>query len=328
MKPTHFTSLEQIISTRPAFDMACIITVENFADLAGDYNFKTDALCQVESIEAQGKPCKTKHRHGYLGIRSDGKEGLIGSTCGPKYFKNHKGFAARAAFVRRELQLDDLTERLHSIEADETFLPKTEQLRERLRVVTEESQALIKSLPEDVAARLRAMVKAGTADLRIEVEFIEKVEDERTGKIHDKAKWVPQTIGSIAGMNIAERSQIRALRNGLHAVRVAFESIDANRNLGNTKLLKQLKLLEALPNMERQVIAFETAWVAFARPQNVNNFWLLSRRQDSQQACMRVAAAAAGLSTPSNRQVNASIRDAEAVLRTANGNRRIRPEGF
>ena len=139
-----------------------------------------------------------------------------------------------------------MTERLHAIEADETVLPKTEQLRERLRVVTEESQALIKGLPEDVAARLRAMVKAGTADVRIEVEFIEKVEDERTGKIHDKAKWVPQTIGSIAGMNIAERSQIRALRNGLHAVRVAFESIDANRNLGNTKLLKQLKLLEAL----------------------------------------------------------------------------------
>ena len=92
--------------------------------------------------------------------------------------------------------------------------------------------------------------------------------------------------------------------------------------------IRNLRQDAVTQSLTRQVIAFETAWVAFARPQNVNNFWLLSRRQDSQQACMRVAAAAAGLSTPSNRQVNASIRDAEAVLRTANGNRRIRPEGF
>ena len=113
MRHTHFTSIEQIREIRPDFDPACLITLHSFGKLAGaDYDFEVDAVCQVESIKTKGRQCRHKHRHGFLGICTDGKEGLIGSTCGPKYFKDHQGFEAQVARVTLKRQLDDLTDRL------------------------------------------------------------------------------------------------------------------------------------------------------------------------------------------------------------------------
>jgi hypothetical protein len=191
-KPVHFDSLDELIRARPAFDPVCMITRENLLDLPGKYDFQEDAPCQVESIKVKDHLCRNPHRSGWLGRRKDGKEGLIGSTCGPKYFHEHKGFAANRAFVKRELDLDSLTEQLRAIEADNTNQPKIDQLRERPRIVREQSQELLASLPEDVAIRLRAMAKARNADIRIEIEFIEKLEDEaRSTDLVDQGLGLP-----------------------------------------------------------------------------------------------------------------------------------------
>jgi hypothetical protein len=77
------------------------------------------------------------------------------------------------------------------------------------------------------------MAKNQDAALRIEVEFIEKVEDERTKKVYNKSAWVPQTVGSVAGLSIANRTPIHELGNRLSDARKAFDLIDARRELGN-----------------------------------------------------------------------------------------------
>jgi hypothetical protein len=193
-KPVHYARLDEIVNNRPAFDATCVITRDNFAVLVGDYGFSEDALCQVESIETKDRPCHNKHRKGYLGRRIDGKEGLIGSTCGPKYFEGHKGFASNLATVKREINLDQLTARLQVIQADAAFLPKIEGLRERLQAVRAKLHTLVDSLPKDVADRLRAMAKSRNADLRIEVEFTERVEDaSRPGKTRVKHQENPRS---------------------------------------------------------------------------------------------------------------------------------------
>ena len=326
-KPAHYARLDEIVKARPGFDEACIITRENFAALVGDYSFGEDALCQVESIDAKGHPCRNKHRNGWLGRRKDGKEGLIGSTCGPKYFEGHQGFAANRASVRRELDLDDLTARLGAIGADADFLPRLESVRARLQAVREQSNARLESLPQDVGARLRAMAKSRNSDLRIEIEYPEQVDDElRPGKTHTKVTWVPQTVGVVAGLSIADRAPIHDLQKGVAAVSEAFKSLDARRELGGTKLRSQLRVLESLPSIEAQLVSFETAWSAFARPENLRNLWLLSRRRENQIACMRLAAIAEGSST-SNHLLAAALKDAETALRLANGNRGVRPVG-
>jgi hypothetical protein len=326
MSHTHFTSLEQLRNARPNLDPACLITLHNFEKLAPlDYDFEDDALCQVESIKTRGRQCRHKHRQGWLGICTDGKEGLIGSTCGPKYFTDHQGFKAQLAHVTLEQQLDELTGRLEAIKGDATYLPNIEQLRERLRTVREQSKELIDELPDDVADRLRAMAKRRNSDLLIEVERKEKVENEQTGEIYERSQWLPQVIGAVAGLGIAERAPIFALQEGLLAVRKAFTSIDASRKLGKNKLNKQVKAFEPVPNLATQVAAFEAAWAAFSRPENIRNLWLLSRRPDSQLTCMRLAFTAAGIGNPSNNKLHGALHDAGKALSLSNGNRRVRP---
>lgn len=159
-KPVHYDRLDEIVNGRPDFDATCVITPDNFSVLVGDYDFSEHALCQVESIETKDRPCRNKHRKGDLGRRLDGNEGLIGSTCGPKYFEGHKGFAANLATVKREINLEKLTARLQVIQADAAFPPKIEGLRERLQDVRVKLHTLVDSLPKDVADRLRAMAKS------------------------------------------------------------------------------------------------------------------------------------------------------------------------
>jgi hypothetical protein len=325
-KPVHYDRLDDIVNSRPAFDANCVITRDNFAVLVGDYGFPVDALCQVESIEAKDRPCRNKHRKGYIGRRIDGKEGLIGSTCGPKYFEGHKGFASNLATVKREIDLDKLTERLLVIQADAAFLPRIDGLRERLQAVRAKVNTFMENLPQDVADRLRDMAKSRNADLRVAVEFVERVEDTlRPGKTRVKSNWLPRTIGSIASLSIVDRAPLFAVQAQLLSVRKAFDSLDASRELGGRKLAKQLKILDMVPNLETQVAAFEAAWSAFNRPDNLQHFWLLSRQQSSQLACLQIYSAAAGQPKLTEHQLLSALRDVKTKWSSSNEGRQIRP---
>lgn len=99
----------------------------------------------------------------------------------------------------------------------------------------------------------------------------------RPGKTRLKSSWLPRTIGSIAGVSVVDREPLFAVPNELLSVRKAFDSLDANHDLGGLKLAKQLKVLDTVPNLETQVAAFESAWAAFSRRENLQNVWLLSR---------------------------------------------------
>jgi len=326
-KPVHYDRLEEIENSRPNFDANCVITRDNFSVLVGDYGFSEDALCQVESSETKDRPCRNKHRKGYLGRRIDGKEGLIGSTCGPKYFEGHKGFASNFATVNREINLDKLTERLRVIQADAAFRPKIDGLLERLQSVRVKLNNLMESLPHDVADRLRAMTKSRNADLRIAVEFVERVEDtSRPGKTRMKSTWLARTVGSVAGLSIVDRTPLFAVQAELRSVQETFDSLDASRELGGPRLTKQLKVLDRLPSLETQVAAFEAAWSSFNRPDNLQKFWLLSRQQGSQLECLRIYSAATEQPKLAKHELISALRDLTAKLTSSNEGRQIRPE--
>ena len=97
------------------------------------------------------------------------------------------------------------------------------------------------------------MAKSRNANLQIDVEFIEKVENERTGKVYEKSRWVPYAIGSIVGLSIADGAPIHDLGRGWPSVHTAFASLDARRNLGGPKLKwsnsKQPGLLSGIPRI-------------------------------------------------------------------------------
>ena len=89
MKPVHFTHVNQIKSSRPAFDETCLITTQNFADLVRDDTFPEDAHCQVERKDSKGVLCGHEHRKGWVGRCKDGREGLICRSGGPTFFQDH-----------------------------------------------------------------------------------------------------------------------------------------------------------------------------------------------------------------------------------------------
>lgn len=106
---TDFAEVEK----RPDYKPETEINLENFKSLVFEYEFGDWVQCQVKSRKDKRKLCEHDHMHGWLGKTKDGPEGLIGSHCGLKYFKDHEGFK-----VERK-RLDDakaLTERIEQLE--------------------------------------------------------------------------------------------------------------------------------------------------------------------------------------------------------------------
>jgi hypothetical protein len=314
------------MESRPGFDCTCIITRENYGGIIGDYDLPKIEWVSCQLQRKQGR-CNQDHGYGFLArVKGDpAKEGYIGGVCGDKYFKGHSTFARDRARAVREIEVDSLSTRLRAIAADPTFLPKVDALRERLRVVREHSQKLLDKLPDDVARKLRDMAKNQNANLEIEVEYIDRVEDEKTKKIREVPRWVPAIAGAITGLSVANRMPIHQLGGELTAIRKAFVSLDARRELGKQKLQAQLKVLDQVMGLDTQVAAFEGVWLAFRRPANLGNLWMLSRRKDSQLECMRASVVAGGVANPSNNQIRQALHDAIAQLSANHGNRQVAP---
>jgi predicted metal-dependent hydrolase len=323
--PTHFRNFQQI-RDRKAFDDACVISKENFEDLVGDYDFDHDVKCQVERKGTKDILCGHDHQKGYLGRRIGGKEGLIGRVCADLYFEGHKAFAAKRSFVTRELAIDDLIFRLQSIQRDGTFLSNVNALTERLRDAREKSKSLLEDLPRDIHERLRAMAKARNAILNIAVRFMEKVEDDRTGKISEVANWVTQAAGSVSGIEIVDRTEIIRLGRALGALGEAFEALDTRRELGRTRLRSQLKILESIAEYESRLLTIEKQYQSFANPENLRNLWMLSRTQASQLACLRLAAHSVGATDLKESTLRTQLQQITRSLMQANSGRDIRPE--
>lgn len=322
--PIHFRNYQQI-KDREKFDESCVITKENFKDVVGDYGFDEVVKCQVERKNTKDLLCGHEHQNGYLARRADDKEGLIGRDCADMYFEDHIDFLAKRSFVTRELTITDLIDRLRTVQQDETYLSKLDALHDRMQALREKSKSLLEDLPDDVRERLRAMAKAKNIALNIDVRFIERVEDERTGKILEKANWVTQTIGAISGIEIIERAEIIALGKTFQSIGEAFESLDIRRDLGDRKLRAQLKILETLPRCESLLEHFERQLQLFGTAENLRKLWLLSRRLVSQLGCLRVAAVAAGSKEATDSDLKVLLKQITKSLMEENGNRDVRP---
>jgi hypothetical protein len=314
------------MESRPGFDRTCITMRENYGGIIGDCDLSKIEWVSCQLQRKQGR-CNQDHGYGFLAhVKGDqAKEGYSGGVCGDKYFKGHSTFAGDRARAVREIEVDSLSTRLRAIAEDTTFLPKVDALRDRLRGVREQSQRLLDRLPEDVARKLLGMAKNQNANLEIEVEYIDRVEDEKTKKIREVSRWIPAIGGAITGLSIANQMPIYQLGGELTAVRKAFASLDARRELGKQKLQAQPKILDQVMDLDTQVAAFEAVWLAFRRPSNLANLWMLSRRMDSQMDCMRVSVIAGGVANPSNNEIRQALRDAIAQLSANNGNRHVAP---
>jgi hypothetical protein len=323
--PIHFLNYQQI-KDREKFDESCVITRANFKNLVGDYGSLVEIVkCQVERKDTKDLLCGHEHQTGFVARRADDKEGLIGRKCADMYFQEHIEFIAKRSFVTRELKITDLIDRLRNVQQDETYLSKLDALQDRMQALRKKSKSLLEDLPDDVRERLRAMAKAKNIALNIDVRFMERVEDERTGKILEKANWVTQTIGAVSGIEIIERTEIIALDKSFQSIRKAFEALDIRRDLGDRKLRSQLKILETLPRCESLLAQFERQLQLFGTAENLRNLWLLSRRLISQLGCLRVAAIAAGSKEPTDSDLKVLLKKITKSLMEANENRDIRP---
>jgi hypothetical protein len=323
--PIHFRDFEQI-KKRERFDEACVITRANFEDLIGDYGFDRDVKCQVGRKDTKDVLCGHDHKNGFVGRRAGGAEGLIGRDCADLYFKDHIAFAAKRSFVTRELAIDDLILRLQRVQHDDTFLPNVNLMGNRVRALREESKALLDDLPQEIHKRLRDMAKARSPTLAIAVRYMEKVEDERTGQIREKPRWVAQSAGTVVGIEIVERTEIIDLGKTLSSIGEAFDSLNTRRELGKPKLLAQLKVLESVSRCESRLARLELQYQSFKKPENLANLWLLSRNQANQIECLRLAARADGTQDVKEAVLKTRLQQIIKAIMHANSGLDVRPD--
>jgi hypothetical protein len=209
---------------------------------------------------------------------------------------------------------------------DDTFLSNVNLMGNRVRALREESKALLDDLPQEIHKRLRDMAKARSPALTIAVRYMEKVEDERTGKISEKPKWVAQSAGTVVGIEIVERTEIIDLGKTLSSIGETFDSLNTRRELGKTKLLAQLKVLESVPRCESQLARLELQYQSFKKPENIANLWLLSRNQANQIECLRLAARADGTQDVKEAVLKTRLQHFIKAMMHANSGLDVRPD--
>lgn len=280
------------IDTRPDFDVAASITLDNFQSLVGEYHFDEEVICQVRKSDGN---CGHKHLHGWLGKTKEGKEGLIGGHCASKYFNASENFSRERNRVRRELNIINYVERLSELLKDRNeFFSQINTAIARLRYIRESVKAINDELPRSVVQALRDMAKTGNRAVLIQIQYIEEDKD---GK--KEIRWVDQNIGSISGVGVWEPTRIQDTFRMLSVIKLAAEAAEITREAGERRLKTWMDTLSELPRCASRIDDLEKDYDNFATFENLKRLCYLIRNYDEQCQTARHALKFGGIATPS-----------------------------
>jgi hypothetical protein len=261
------------IAERQAFDPECGIAVEDFAGLVGEYHFVGDAEypCQVMR---DGRRCDEDHKNGWLGRKKDGREALIGSTCGPKNFKASLVFVAERRRLNNEHSIQTSLHRLKGTLCNPGYAEEVTQIRERLRRFVSGLDEYREALPGEIVATL--IYKATNDQSDVVVRFRHDDEDDNGKPI---VRWEPERIGFISGLSVWHPKCTHGTFAAINEIRAVLRVAKAAPEEGRRKLKEWADTLDGLPGCKRQVDSFESQLEAFGNAENLKLLCLLLSNQ-------------------------------------------------
>lgn len=309
--PRYFRTFKEI-SSRETFDPDCEITLENLASLVGEYHLVGDdeVPCQVRRQDRTTR-CDEPHKNGWLGRRQDGKEALIGVICGTKYFNASSTFVTQRKRVTRELNIDRYIERLRNTRGSAEYAAELLRTLGRLKFVREATSDIRERLPASIAARLQNMAKSGNTG--VSVLFRYEDEDDQSNATID---WVPDQIGTVAGIAVWDQPKFHGLFQSLHEIRDTLGKAEILREAGERKLKLWADKLEELNACTAGVSDLEAALDAFTAPGNLKLLCFLITNQNDAIEVLRVAIEQESGAPTSERAAQELFKELSAQIRS------------
>lgn len=273
----EFRTPREAEAGRPRLETSCSIPLEAFAGLIAKYSFaEVDwQRCQLEEL---GSICRQEHGRGWIAKRKDGKEGYIGRNCAHDHFGADLNFAAETSRINRELRVDALVSRLNAL------LNKPD-LTQRLVAAIEWQDTLLEKIvqrrqlwPAQLLSRLQDMAKTGNREIRVEVCYVE-YDKEKKRNVYT---WQSVAVSAVSGLDGLDSLHARQIGLRLEKASEAKSSAVATQEQSEKSMRAWADALDDIGRCETELQAIESAYEAFAKPENLKWQWLLVRRQAEQ----------------------------------------------
>lgn len=283
--PRLFTDFNEV-KNRPNFDPTADITVESFEYIISPYSFpkvEKDQKCQVRKHDGY---CGTEHQHGFIGKTKNGKEVLLGSCCGAKYFNADHNFKSQKAKLLKEIRITDELNRLSGILSEkDAFFAHVEQLLIQLKFLRESINEVKEQLPSSVVTNhLQHMPKTGNRAVTVQFEYVEI--DENNKKI---TSWIDKILWNISGVEIWNYPPIGRLFTDLREISALVDTVQLKRNAGDRKLKAWADKLSELPQIELEINKFQSSLRAFKDHENIQRLIFITSNHHDREKIAKLA---------------------------------------
>jgi hypothetical protein len=211
------------------------------------------------------------------------REALIGSTCGKKYFSANSTFAADRKRISDEQSIRSSLSRLSQTLENPTYADDLLQTRERLKSVVSAVAEMRDMLPTGIVSALVRM--ADDEQSSVIVRFRHEDEDDEGNPI---VRWVPERVGTIAGIALWNTEPMRVTFQELHDIRNTLAAAKPLRAEGRRRLRQWADSLDRLIYCRQAVDGYESKLSAFSEPENLKLLCLLVPNEEEGVAAARL----------------------------------------
>lgn len=272
------------VETRPAFNADCEISIENFDGLVGLVRFIEDEQVTCQIRRPDGSRCGQIHWNGWVAVNKDGDEGYIGRDCADRHFKasdRYEEFANQKRTVRLAIQESQYLEILEGILSDDTFADRAGRVREQVKVVAQESNDIVSSLPRRVIERLQEIHKTFNNSVSVDYEYTERDE-----KGNVRTTLSRQRVGTFRGAAFVDFKTAAKPMTDISQLLSCLDEAKLGKASGKVKLKEWTETLGRLSELELTADGLLSRLKAFA---NLDNLKLLLLLAKNEQDRIRVA---------------------------------------
>lgn len=296
---------------RPRLSRDNPVSLKEFVDLVGDYEFPKAEYVRCQLVDDTGK-CHQLHGSGWIAQLMDESEGYIGHDCAEGHFATNPRFAslftAAAERVSREITIGQLVAALTTVLANPGLSEALNDLKRRWDLIHNRAMNLQARLTDPLRKELTARRKAGNANVMIRVHYVE-TEIDAQGREHKLVRHQPVRWGALSGLQALDPRPLSKIGQRLNDAKSALEKAVASEDQPQKQLGKWVADLEYIERAEEDLRQYETSLEAFCRPENLKLLWLLLQGRFEQRAAIRVAIDIASRRQVSDTEVDAA-RDA------------------